>query len=309
MHIRDIDLNLMKVFDAVYRLRSVTRAADALGLTQSAVSHSLSRLRTILKSPLFLRVPSGVEPTPKADRFAAAVQLALSTLERAVEEAEQFDPAHSSRVFRLHLNDLGECSFLPRLARELEQQGPHMSLESFQFPPAEVETALNEGKIHYAIGYLPQLTDGPSTRLMADHYGFIVRAGHPVLQRLNANTVAPEAALRRLEYVVSKSHPDSARLLEELGSADRVRMTTLQFAGVPEIVRHTDWAGIVPLRASQALGALNGCTVLDSSLAPVDCDIALHWSRRFEADAARRWLHDRLLALFAVPDTVLRQTR
>lgn len=302
MHIRDIDLNLMKVFDAVYRLRSVTRAADALGLTQSAISHSLSRLRAILKSPLFLRVPGGVEPTPKADRFAAAVQLALSTLERAMEEAEQFDPARSSRVFRLHLNDLGECSFLPRLARELEQQGPHMGLESFQFPPGEVEAALNEGKIHYAIGYLPQLTGCPSTRLMEDQYGFIVRAGHPLLQHLNGGTVAPEAMLRRLEYVISKSHPDSIRLLEQLGSADRVRMSTLQSAGVPDIVRHTDWAGIVPLRTALVLESLDGCAVLSSTLAPVECDIALYWSRRFEADAARRWLHERLLPLFANPN-------
>ena len=299
MHIRDIDLNLMKVFDAVYRLRSVSRAADALGLTQSAVSHSLSRLRTILKSPLFLRVPSGVQPTPKADRFAVAVQLALSTLERAVEETEQFDPARSSRVFRLHLNDLGERCFLPRLARELEQQAPHIGLESFQFAPGDIESALHEGKIHYAIGYLPQLTGCQSTRLMEDHYGLIVRADHPVLARLDGEGLAPEAALQALEYVVSKSQPDSARLLEALGAADRVRLTSAQFAGVPDVVRHTDLAGVIPLRAAQALDALAGCVVLRTALAPVGCHIALYWSRRFEADVANRWLHDKLLALFA----------
>ncbi|MCJ0765508.1 LysR family transcriptional regulator [Variovorax terrae] len=297
MHLRDLDLNLLKVFDAVYRLRSVSRAADALGLTQSAVSHRIGQLRVILKSPLFLRVPSGVKPTPKADRLAVAVQMALATLERAVEESEQFDPALSHKTFRFHLSDVGERAFLPRLSRALETATPNITLASFQFPDAEIESALHEGAIHYAIGYLPQLVGCHSHLLLEDTYGLVVRTGHPVLDELAASPGSVEPLLK-LEFVVSKAHAHGLRVLEQLGAASRVRVTTSQEAAVPSIVRESGLAGIVALRCSQALGALDGCQVVPTAITPVSCNVSLYWSRRFDANVANGWLRARLLELF-----------
>ena len=95
MHIDSIDLNLLRLFDAVYRARSVSRAAEALGLTQPAASHGLGRLRLLLKDALFIRAPGGVAPTPRADRLAVAVQAALGTLEEALNEPDRFQPTDS----------------------------------------------------------------------------------------------------------------------------------------------------------------------------------------------------------------------
>lgn len=124
MHIKDIDLNLLRLFDAVYRTRSVSRAAELMDLTQPAASQALTRLRLLIKDPLFVRAGGGVQPTPKADRLADAVRSALGTLEQALNESALFDPLQSRKVFRIHMSDIGEGRFLPDLMLALRQQAP-----------------------------------------------------------------------------------------------------------------------------------------------------------------------------------------
>jgi DNA-binding transcriptional LysR family regulator len=99
MHLNNIDLNLLRLFDAVYRQRNVSRAAELLDLTQPAASHGLTRLRLLMKDPLFVRATGGVQPTPKADRLAEPVRHALMTIEQALSASEAFDPLQSERTF------------------------------------------------------------------------------------------------------------------------------------------------------------------------------------------------------------------
>ena len=128
MHIKDLDLNLLRVFDAVYRMGKVSRAAETLALTQPAVSQGLTRLRLLLRDPLFVRAGGGVQPTPRAERLAPAVRTALATLEQALSEAEQFDPLRSQRTFRIHMSDIGEGRFLPELMVALREQAPGLRI-------------------------------------------------------------------------------------------------------------------------------------------------------------------------------------
>ena len=107
MDITGLDLNLLRVFDVVYRHGSVSRAADELGLSQPAASQAVTRLRLLLGDALFERVHGGVRPTPRADRLAGAVRAALATLEVALAEAHAFDPQAAQQRFRLHLSDIG----------------------------------------------------------------------------------------------------------------------------------------------------------------------------------------------------------
>ena len=97
MHIRDFDLNLLHIFQSVYAARSVSRAAETMGLSQPAVSHALARLRRVLHDPLFTRVAGGVAATPKAEQFARQVEAGMKQLELAIHEADSFDPARSQR--------------------------------------------------------------------------------------------------------------------------------------------------------------------------------------------------------------------
>ncbi|MDB5829614.1 MAG: transcriptional regulator, LysR family, partial [Variovorax sp.] len=159
MHINDVDLNLLRLFDAVYRARSVSRAAEQLGLTQPAASHGLSRLRHLLQDALFTRAPGGVAPTPRAERLAVAVQSALGTLEEALFEPDRFEPTASRKTFRIHMSDIGEGRFLPALMGRLGELAPGVRLETEPFAPAEIAPALDSGRIDFAFGFLPKVRD------------------------------------------------------------------------------------------------------------------------------------------------------
>ncbi len=107
MNIKDLDLNLLRLFDAVWRTRSVSLAAQQLGMSQPAASQGLARLRAVLGDALFERSGAGVRPTPRADRLAQSVQIALATIEEALNTSQVFDPQRSARVLRVHLSDIG----------------------------------------------------------------------------------------------------------------------------------------------------------------------------------------------------------
>ncbi len=110
--------------------RSVSRAAESLGLTQPAASHGLGRLRLLLADALFTRAPGGVAPTPRADRLAVAVQAALSALEEALHEPDHFEPLVSRKTFRIHMSDIGEGRFLPALMARLRELAPGVRVET-----------------------------------------------------------------------------------------------------------------------------------------------------------------------------------
>jgi DNA-binding transcriptional LysR family regulator len=165
MHIRDLDLNLLRVFDAVYRQKSVSRAADVLGLSQPAVSQALTRLRLLMKDALFIRVAGGVMPTPGSETLARSVQQALVLLERGLNEAARFAPQQTRRTFRIHMSDIGEAEFLPALMHRVRRDAPGVTIETQQLDYAQIENALDSGKIDFAFGYLPGVEHTEQQRL------------------------------------------------------------------------------------------------------------------------------------------------
>jgi DNA-binding transcriptional LysR family regulator len=170
MHLKNIDLNLLRLFDAVYRHRSVSRAAESLDLTQPAASHGLTRLRTLVHDPLFVRTPGGVRPTPEADRLADPVRHALRTIEEALSASRAFEPLQSGRTFRLHMSDIGEGRFVPDLMVVLREQAPGVRIETLPLPRGEITAALDSGRIDFAIGFLPMVKDTRSVELLRDRY-------------------------------------------------------------------------------------------------------------------------------------------
>lgn len=295
MHIRDVDLNLLRLFDAVHRAGSVSRAAEQLGLTQPAASQGLTRLRTLLQDPLFMRRAGGVRPTPKASRLAAPVRQALATLEQALGESAGFDPQRSQRSFHLHLSDIGESRFLPALAVALRERAPSVRVESRPLPREQIGAALDAGRIDFAFGFLPMLRDTASIELLRDRYVVLLRAGHPLAQR-RLGGARLLAALAELEFVGVRSHADTLRILRQLGLNERMRLVTEHFLALPEIVRATDLAAVMPGRIARGFG--DGYTVVEPPFEQRDFAVALHWSRRFDADPAHRWLRGLAQELF-----------
>src|ERR1700761_5233265 len=124
--LRSIDLNLLLVFDVLYRTRNTTRAAEQLHLTQPAVSNALKRLRDRFDDVLFIKSAAGMEPTPRADAIAQYVDEALASIRLAVQAGQAFDPAVTARTFRLYLSDIGQSVFIPPLAARLRDAAPNV---------------------------------------------------------------------------------------------------------------------------------------------------------------------------------------
>lgn len=302
MHIKDIDLNLLRVFDAVYRAGKVSRAAEMLELTQPAVSQGLTRLRLLLQDALFTRAAGGVRPTPRAERLAPAVRSALFTLEQALNEAAQFDPLRSNKTFRIHMSDIGEGRFLPELMVALRERAPGVRIETLPLPATGIADALDSGQIDFAFGFLPTVKDTQHVQLLKDRYIVMLRAGHPfatAARRRKGQSLLD--ALQQLEFVAGRTHSDTLRILQLLKLEDRVRLTAEHFMVLPGIVRATDLAVVMPRNIAQGFAAAGGYTLIEPPFPLRDFTVALHWSRRFENDPANRWLREVLVELFSRP--------
>jgi len=295
MHLKDIDLNLLRLFDAVYRTRNVSRAADLLDLTQPAASQGLSRLRTLLQDPLFMRSAGGVQPTPKAQRLAEPVRQALATLEQALGEAAGFDPAQSSRTFHIHMSDIGESRFLPELMQVLRERAPGVRVQTRPVPRDQVMEALDAGRIDFAFGFLPMVKDSQRVRLLEDRYVVLLREGHPFTRRRRTGAALLQA-LSELEFVAVRSHAETLRIVQEMALEDRLRLVTEHFLVLPSIVKATDLAAIMPRNIAR--GFEGGYAIVEPAFPQRDFVVSLHWSRRFEADPGNRWLRVQIEQLF-----------
>jgi DNA-binding transcriptional LysR family regulator len=296
VHIKDIDLNLLRLFDAVYRLRNVSRAADSLDLTQPAASHGLTRLRLLIHDPLFMRCAGGVRPTPKAARLAEAVREALHTIEQALNESAEFDPQQSRKVFRIHMSDIGEGRFLPELMVKLRVDAPNVRVETVPLPRGEITDALDSGRIDFAFGFLPMVKDTQRVQLLRDRYIVLLRKGHPFTRKRRSGKALLQD-LTLLEFVAVRTHADTLRILQMLQLEERLRLTTEHFMVLPSIVKATDLAVVMPRNIAEGFAQAGGYTIVQPALPLRDFTVSLHWSKRFEAEPGNRWLRGVILAI------------
>lgn len=297
MDIQSLDLNLLRVFDAIYRLRSVSRAAIDLGLSQPATSQALTRLRLLLGNALFERTHGGVRPTPRADQLAVSISTALQLIETGIRETMEFDASTSRINFRLHMSDIGEARFLPKLTEYVQKNAPFVQLECKPWPMQEIEEALQRGTLDAAIGFLPQLRQSNSINLVEDRYVVVVRVNHPALE--NLNTVDLHQWLRSLEYLVINSHSVPLNILRELSLEKKIRVTAAHFLSVQNIICNTDLAVVMPLKIAQSM-TTNQQYLLQELPENTQrkFSVDLHWSCRSQNEPARQWLLKTIKKLF-----------
>src|SRR5437764_6380065 len=181
MDIRGVDLNLLKAFDALISERAVTRAAGRIGLSQPAMSHALSRLRTLFADDLFVRTQSGMEPTAHAREIAPLVTTAIEHIEAALNLGVGFDPAKSAGIFTAGMGEYAEVALVGRLAAAFARLAPRATLRLLPLHGADAAEQLERGAIDVAVGHLnalpPQIE---ATLLFRDPFVVVVRRGHPV---------------------------------------------------------------------------------------------------------------------------------
>lgn len=296
MNVRDVDLNLLRVFDAVLRGGGVTPAAGTLGLTQPAVSNALARLRKVFGDALFVRTAAGMEATPFARELAEPVRQALALLESALAHGPGFDPASATRAFRFYMSDVGQVEFLPPLVERVQRAAPAVRLEAVGLDVDDIGAALAAGALDLAIGFLPGL--GPPVRrrsLFRDPYVCLMRAGHPIASLSKKKFLEASHAL----VTYRGGHRVIEEALERAGVARHIALRVPHFTVVPMVLERTDLILTLPARVASVFERRGTLKSLPLPIAIPPAEVAVHWHERFEGDLGNRWLREQVIQLFS----------
>jgi DNA-binding transcriptional LysR family regulator len=296
MNIDQLDMNLLRLFEAVYRLGSVSRAADAMGLSQPAASQGLTRLRLALGDALFVRTGGSMRPTLRAERLASVIQPAIASIQDVLREDDAFNPSRSTMTLRLHMSDIGEARLLPELVAALHREAPGIRVQTAPLPHAQIADALETGAIHFALGFLPSVSGTERMELLSDRYAVLVRAGHPLLAAKHNTSKVQD--LQRLEFVAVRSHAETFRILQELGLDSRLVLTSEHFLALPAIIERTDLAVVMPRAIAMRFTNTERYALLSNTLPRSTFTVSLHWSHRFNLDPAHQWMRRLFVELF-----------
>jgi DNA-binding transcriptional LysR family regulator len=300
---RRLDLNLLRVFDAVMAERSLTRAAHKLSLTQPAVSNALRRLRETLGDELVRRSGAGIEPTPRAQALWPVVQAALAQLEGALG-TERFDPLAADNSFVLAMADATAAALLPHMVRILGTEAPRVSIRVLPLATRDPRRLLDEETADLAIGYFPavladltarnQTGDAVSYahhRVYDGEYVCLMRKDHPLTA--GELTLDDYCAARHLLVSFSgRPYGFTDEALAAMGRERRIVLTVNQFFTAGRVVANSDLLTVLPLHFFGVTG-LEGALVwrpLPLQLPTVHVDAL--WHTRRANTAAHRWLRD-----------------
>jgi DNA-binding transcriptional LysR family regulator len=295
-----IDLNLLRIFDALFRTRSVTRAGDLVGLSQPAVSFALNKLRSLTADPLFVRTPKGMEPTPRAIKMADPVQLILEVVKRDVFLQDEFDPRPSKRSFTLSLTDIGEMVFLPKLIKRLKNEAPNIELRSVSMPPSQLEEAMTAGEVDLAVGYFPDITKANfyQQQLFTHTFACLVRKDHPAIREELSMAQFLEAT-----HVVIRAEGRSQeifeRFLDEQHIKRQIGLSIPHFMSIPHLLPESDMIATVPYSCAHAFAKLGSLRMLPLPMKAPTFDLKQHWHARFHRDAANQWMRATIYDCFS----------
>lgn len=297
---QDFDLNLLRVIVALYDARSVSRAAQTLGLSQPTVSAALARLRKTFGEPLFVKTAGGMSPTARAHALVIAAREVLARVAADVLSETSFDPATTSSMFTFALSDVGEMVFLPKILQSLQRQAPSASIRSVSLPPLQIGQGLESGEIDLAIGYFPDLKSTVyfQQRLLTHHFICLLRADHP----MRGHKLSLEQFLGLGHAVVraeGRSQEIFEKYLERKKIQRRIVLRTPHFMSIPSIIGKSDLVVTLPHAIGQFYSRLGAnIKIVQPPLAIPKIDLRQHWHRNYHHDPRHKWLRRLVSELF-----------
>lgn len=300
MHLRNIDLNLLTVFDAIMAEGNMTRAAETIGMTQPAISLAVSRLRDLVGDPLFERTGRGVKPTPRALTMAAPVRRALETLSNAVESGGEFDYRTSDRTFKLVLNDYGELLYLPGLMKWLGDHDASITIQTFPVSGLDVIRDLRFGNIDLLFWLEPMEDSEVSVaRLTTEGQMCLLREGHPLADK--QLTLEDYVALDHLAIRMPLSSGQSvvAQRIRARGAERHIAAEVHTCHEMPSILAATNLVATLPTRMAEAMASHYPLKVKEAPLAEMTLPIYMMWHRSMDEDPGHKWLRERIIEIAA----------
>lgn len=292
-----MDLNLFRVFDAIYRAGSLTEAAKDLHLTQPAVSNALARLREQFDDPLFERRGRGIAPTPLADSIAADVASALLTLQDSLHRGQQFDPATSNRRFVLSMGDPIEFVALPALLRQLRREAPGIHLQSQRLVRDQLDRQLASGEVSIAIDVPQRLDAGVRQQpLLSDELCVVMRRDHELAgpslslgQYLQATHVSVSGRSRGTVF------EDQA--LSRQGLQREVALRGQSYYSACHIVAETDLLLTLPRYLATRFQQLLPLHLAEPPMKLPRMELVMVWHSGSDNDEAHQWLREQMQEL------------
>jgi DNA-binding transcriptional LysR family regulator len=312
-----LDLNLLRVFDVLLEERSVTRAGARLGLTQSAVSHALNRLRYVLNDELFARGPSGMQPTPRALEMGPQVHAALNQLQQALAPSD-FDPATSERRFALVAGAYACAVLAPPLVGQLATDAPRAELVVAQYTP-DVLDRMDARRVDFLVGGLVGAPERFARETIAtEGLAWVVRIDHP-LAKLDTVDIAALASVRhvvisptlpgigedRLErrsLVTLPSWEDAGAFeaaLAARGLTRRVGVTVPDTYSALAVTSRSDMAALIPRRLALLSAQGGRVKLIEPPYASPTVDVSLLFLKERLAEPAIAWMRDLIRAVAA----------
>ncbi|KQW40121.1 LysR family transcriptional regulator [Rhizobacter sp. Root404] len=294
VNVSRVDLNLFVVLDAIYTEGGITRASERLNLTQPAISHALARLRELVDDPLFVREGHAMVPTPAAHALIGPVRRALKEIEGSLNRLKQFDPATSTRAFRIGMRHIVESATLPALAQRLRAQAPHVQIVSAHHDRDALHGALATGELDAVIDVLLPRVQHVSYQLLAGGRMVVaVRAGHP-----RVGDTLDLATYLEVEHVMTSSRRSGPGLedlaLQRLGHERRVAVRCQHHWTACQLVASSDLLLTMPERYAGSANAALGNRLLPFPLATPANDLYLYWHANADAEPGNRWLREQI---------------
>ncbi len=299
MKLHRLDLNLLVAFDALMAERNVSKAAEKLFISQSAMSHSLNRLRQALDDPILVRTSNGMTPTKRAEDLIVPIRKALSDIEQTVSVPQEFVPGQAEHRFVIAATDYNELILIPELVKRIRRSAPGVAVHVRQTREYLPKKGLEAGSINIVLGFDVAL-ETPSTikqhALFDDVFVSVVRKGHP--------DVGDELTL---EQYVTLEHA----LISPLGSGNgiidhwlsrqgltrKVVFVVPHFLSAPLIIAQTDLVLTLPYRVAEKLAALAPLKLLKTPIALPRYQLSMIWHPLYDKLPADRWLRTQVLCV------------
>ena len=318
MTIERLDLNLFRVFDMIMVHRSVAAASRELGVTASAVSHALTRLRKLLDDEVFVAGPNGMIPTQRAIELAPGIREGLGSLVRALD-ARPFNPAQMLRTFGVACSDLPGSTILPVVMTRLLSLAPNASLKVFPIGRTDVVESLDDGRIDLVVGWFDKLPDRCRRQtLMREQEAMVVRAGHPLTRQKVTRQKLFAFPHTVVEFTGSKAEVGDGfvdergvvrrtwieRLLIETSGRSRhvvgrVALTLPSYGSVAAVVEATDMIATLPRRLAKRSVERDGLVMLDLPYSPLSVAVEAVWHERSDKSRSLCWLIEQFKAAAA----------
>ncbi len=293
----NFDLNLLRVFSAVHSEGHIGRAASRLGMTQSAVSHAIQRLRDIVGDPLFIRSGRGVEPTARANQMVALVQDSLESAGAAIATTQSFDPATSNRLFHVGLPDHAVAKYAPLVYETFSHSAPTLSVYLHDVRTPEAKLLVEQGELDMAAGVIGDLPKRfKSIPLFSSE--LVVIASKQNSDIKGEIDLPGYHQARHLMY--SASEPQNSALSEALakyGITRDIGMTISGHLAVPVIIANSDLIATVTRELAEPYLENYGLQMLKPPFDIPDIQVTLFWHERNDRDAGHQWLREMAVKL------------